>query len=67
MIQLGFFLWALFLILLAFSIMPDAVAVAVVVSSFFGFLDGLSRIRKEKKKDKEKRPDFRLDPQDRNF
>ena len=49
MIWLAFIVWALFLIVMGFSMMPGTVTLCMIIAAFFGFLDGLSRIKKEKK------------------
>ena len=49
MIWLAFIVWALFLILMGFSMMPGTVTLCMIIAAIFGFLDGLSRIKKEKK------------------
>lgn len=48
MIWLAFIVWALFLIVMGFSMMPGTVTLCMIIAAFFGFLDGLSRIKKEK-------------------
>ena len=49
MIWLAFIVWALFLIVMGFSMMPGTVTLCMIIAAILGFLDGLSRIKKEKK------------------
>lgn len=47
MVQLGFFLWALFLGILAFSMMPGTVTLVVIVSFLGGLYDGYNKNKKK--------------------
>ena len=60
MVQLGFILWALFLAVLAFSMMPGAITAVIIISFLGGLYDGCNRNKKKKK-------GFDLTNQERRF
>lgn len=60
---LGLLAWGLFFAVMAFSMMPGGVILAMAVSFVAGILDCMRKHKKNKKK----KPDFELDPWDRVF
>ena len=50
MVQIAFLLWALFFIIMGFSIMPECMTLVMVISFIGGLIDGCSRNKKEKAK-----------------
>ena len=63
MVQLGFFLWGLFIILLGFSMMPGYMTFVFVVS----FIGGVLRAVAKNREQKGGRPDFKLEKWERVF
>lgn len=54
MAKIGIFLWALFFIVLGFSMMPGTMMFVIVISFIGGLIDGILRIKKQKKEQNEK-------------
>ena len=54
MAKIGIFLWALFFIVLGFSMMPGTMMFVIVISFIGGLIDGILRIKKLKKEQNEK-------------
>ena len=63
MVQLGFLLWALFIIFLAFSMMPGYMCFVGIISFVGGVLSAIARNREAKKK----KPDFKLEKWEKVF
>ena len=63
MFQLVFFLWALFFIILAFSMMPGYMTFICVISFVGGVLSAIAKNRETKKK----RPNFKLEKSEKVF
>lgn len=63
MVLIGFLLWALFFIVLAFSMMPGYMSFVGVVSIIGGVLIAVARDRERRSK----RPAFKLGRMDREF
>lgn len=63
MLKLGLLLWALFFMLLAFSMMPGYMTFVVIISAIGGVLDATMK----NKKRRNSRPDFKLDTWERYF
>lgn len=55
MAQIGCFLWAIFFIILGFSMMPGYMTFVVAVSFMGGLLDGYLKIKKKKEKEERER------------
>lgn len=49
MAQLGLFLWALFFIVLGFSMLPGYMALIMSISFIGGILDGLTRDKRKRR------------------
>jgi hypothetical protein len=67
MVQIAFLLWALFFIILGFSMMPKCMTLVMVVSFIGGFLDGIYKNKQKKKKNKNRRLKMTLDNDAWNF
>lgn len=63
MVLIGFLLWALFFIVLAFTMMPGYMTFVGVVSIIGGVLIAVTRDRERRRK----RPDFKLGRMDMEF
>ena len=50
MVQIAFLLWALFFIIMGFSMMPGYMTLVMVISFTGGLIDGWNRNKKEKEK-----------------
>lgn len=55
MARIGIILWAIFLAILAFSIMPKAIVLVMVISFIGGLLDCYLKDKKKKQKEERKR------------
>ncbi len=54
MARIGILLWALFFIVMGFSMMPGYMTFVIVISFIGGLIDGIFRIKKQKKEQNEK-------------
>lgn len=54
MARIGILLWALFFIVMGFSMMPGYMTFVIVISFIGGLIDGILRIKKQKKEQSEK-------------
>ena len=54
MAKITFLLWALFFIVMGFSMMPGYMTFVIVISFIGGLIDGILRIKKQKKEQNEK-------------
>lgn len=54
MARIGILLWALFFIVMGFSMMPGYMTFVIVISFIGGLIDGILRIKKQKKEQNEK-------------
>ena len=54
MVRIGLLLWGLFFIMLGFSMMPGYITFVIVISFIGGLIDGILRIKKQKKEQSEK-------------
>ena len=55
MVEIGCLLWALFIIILGFSMFPSYMTFVVVISFIGGLIDGILKIRKKKEKEEMER------------
>lgn len=60
---LGLLAWGLFFAVMAFSMMPGGVIMVMAISFIAGILDCM----RKQKREKDKKPDFRLEPWERDF
>lgn len=49
MVQIAFLLWALFFIVIGYSMMPGTITLCIIISFIGGLIDGFRKIKKEKK------------------
>ena len=49
MVQIAFLLWALFFIVIGYSMMPGTITLCMIISFIGGLIDGFRKIKKEKK------------------
>ena len=64
MAQLGLFLWAIFFIVMGFSMMPGTMTIVMIVSFLCGLYDGIT---KERRKKRNRKPNFKLNEWERYF
>ena len=64
MAQLGLFLWAIFFIVMGFSMMPGTMTIVMVISFIGGLIDGIT---KERSKKRNRKPNFKLNEWERYF
>lgn len=54
MVRIGLLLWGLFFIVMAYSMMPGYLTFVIVISFIGGLIDGILKIKKQKKEQNEK-------------
>ena len=67
MLKFAIFLWMLFFMLLGFSMMPGTMTFVMIGSAIGGFIDGWQKIKKQNKKNKNRRLNMTLDADAWNF
>lgn len=67
MVQFAIFLWMLFFLVMGFSMNPGLMTYAAIVGAICGFIDGWQKIKKQNKKNKNRRLNMTLDADAWNF
>lgn len=55
MAQIGCFLWAIFFIILGFSMMPEAMTISMIIGAIGGVFAGIQKNKEQKKKEERER------------